>query len=219
MILASVWRDSATYVDRYASQVAALREKEDVKVVAVEGDSRDNTFDLLTKQAFYHVLRCEHGGPSFESKNNPQRWRQISLPCNVAMTAAIRLSEGREPIVYVESDLIWTADMIHGLVHDLEKVPAVAPMCFRWSDPTMFYDRWGYKGLGGTDFGHYPPWLPGLANTLVKIDSCGSCFALRAELAPYVEFSTQDLTRGVGRSIRAAGADLWLDPQLAVYHP
>jgi hypothetical protein len=54
---------------------------------------------------------------------------------------------------------------------------------------------------------------------LMKIDSSGSCFALRADLAPFVEFSTQDCIRGVGRSIRAQGADLWLDPQLAVYHP
>jgi hypothetical protein len=218
MILASVWRNSASYINRYADQVAALREHHDVKVVAVEGDSTDDTYALLEKQAFFHVLHCEHGGPFYNSENNPQRWRQLSLPCNVALTAAIRMAD-REPIVYVESDLIWTADMMHALVNDLKKVPAVAPMSFRWSDPTMFYDLWGYVGEGGTRFTHYPPWSVGLTNTLKKIDSAGSCFALRADLAPFVEFSTQDCIRGVGRSIRAHGADLWLDPQLAVYHP
>jgi hypothetical protein len=218
MILASVWRNSASYVDRYAHQVDALRAREDVTVVAVEGDSTDDTYELLTKSDFY-VLKCEHGGPFYGSENAAQRWRQLSLPCNVAITAAVRLSGGRDPIVYVESDLVWTAEVLHGLVHDLQKVPAVAPMSFRWNNPVMFYDLWGYQGEGGTDFSQYPPWSPGLTNTLMKIDSSGSCFALRADLAPSVEFSTQDCIRGVGRSIRAAGADLWLDPQLAVYHP
>lgn len=220
MILASIWRNSADYIDRYASQVHALREAlgkdQKLQVVAVEGDSTDDTYDRLVGKS-YHVLKCEHGGRLYGSVKDATRWRQLSLPCNTAMTAAIRLSDGKEPIVYVESDLIWSPVMLQGLLHDLLSVPAVSPMSFHWKDPTLFYDRWGYV-KDGREFTVQPPWFPGL-HGLTRIDSSGSCFALRADVAPYVEFSTEDCVRGVGRSLRAADVELWLDPDLAVYHP
>ena len=56
MILASIFRDSATYVDRYVEQVKALRELMPVRVVAVEGDSTDDTYDQLLATDFTRVI-------------------------------------------------------------------------------------------------------------------------------------------------------------------
>jgi hypothetical protein len=217
MILASIFRNSGRYVDRYVNQVKALRDHADVTVIVGEGDSVDNTYDRLLDTDFT-VLKVEHGGPSFRSRDNVLRWRHLAAVCNVVWAAAVR-EHGDEPVVWVESDIIWDASTIVALVHDLRTVPAVAAMSYRYEDPSEFYDIWGHV-KDGTPFTRYPPYHAEISHqNLCEIDSAGSCFAIRADAVSAVEFAAADCVRGVGRSLRAAGFSLWLDPQLAVSHP
>jgi hypothetical protein len=185
----------------------------------VEGDSTDQTWKALNNnlQAGDVLLKCEHGGPYYPSQIIPMRWRQLALCCNVAITAATRDNVNGEHVVYMESDLIWGPPTILKLLAHLDHGrDAVAPMSMQGA---RFYDIWGYH-KDDRRFSPWPPYHPGIvAHELTEIDSAGSCIAMRAEPATYVEFSLTDCIRGVGRSLQANDYTLWLDPTLAVRHP
>lgn len=215
MILASVFRDSARYVDRHVRQVKALREHLDVQVVAVEGDSTDDTWDRL-QATDYTILKCEHGGPKFDSTDDPVRWRQIAAACQVAMIAATRMCEPDEPFCYVESDLVWKPETMLTLVDDLTRVPAVAPLSMQ---NTRFYDVYGYR-KDGKRFEPWSPFCDGYEEgNLIPIDSSGSCFVTLGHYLPTLNFSPTTCIRGIGQSLRDNGHQLYLDPTVRVEHP
>jgi hypothetical protein len=223
MILVSVFRDSQPYLDRYWEQCDLLREalidrNEPLRRVMVEGDSTDQTYKILgdNLDAGDSLLKCEHGGPYFPSQNIPMRWRQLAVCCNVAMTAATRDNRNAEPVVYMESDLIWGPPTVLKLIDHLATYPAVSPLSMQGA---RFYDTWAYR-KDDRRFSPWPPYHPGLsAGMMTRIDSAGSCIAMRAEAAEHVEFSQTDCIVGVGRSLYQNGYALWLDPTLAVRHP
>jgi hypothetical protein len=226
LIVSSIFRDSAKYVHRYASQVESLQSLLGVPVHAIvaEGDSTDDTPHLLAKtlrNAPFEatVLTVNHGGPKFDSYDIPERWAQIALVCNAVMDKVAETITPEDRFLYVESDLVWTADDLAVLYHDLDAVDAVSPMSML-ATTGMFYDTWGFV-KDGREFAHNPPHHPGLIgeDRYVEIDSSGSCFALRPRLATKVRFSPVDCIRGIGRDIRAQGSTLWLDQQLGVIHP
>ncbi len=221
IILASVFRDSVGYLERHEDQVERLRKlaNEPVYVIAVEGDSTDDTYDRLKEMEYVdEILKSEHGGQKFPSIIHPMRWRQLSTACNVALCAAVRVCQPNDRFVYVESDLIWEPDvMIDLLKHG---VHAVSPMSMA-ADLGRFYDVFGYR-KDGMRFGPYPPYYEGwtpFSHDLVPIDTSGSCFVLDSYALPKVEFSAQDCILGIGRSLAANGITLFLDPTLAVHHP
>lgn len=217
MILASIWRDSATYVDRYVGQVKALREHLDVTVIAVEGDSMDDTYARLQATDF-HVLKCETGGPRYASVDWKPRWRQLAACGNVALVAAARMAEALADDVfgYVESDLIWRPVTMTTLVDDLTRVSAVAPMSMQGH---RFYDGYGYT-KDGRMFTPYEPYFDGYRHdTLTTIDTSGSCWVMMSNLLPYVNFSPTECVRGIGQSLKEHGTRLYLDPTVYVEHP
>lgn len=221
LTIGTVVRNATGYYDRTREQFNRLAADWDgpIHLICVEGDSTDGTYDKIKanppQTAEFSLLHVEHGGPMFDSKPYPQRWRQLALACNATIVHA---NLTPTTFLYVESDLIWDIRTMKALVHDLDKVPAVAPMSFMLNNPILFYDVWGYT-KDGTKFGHHAPYHDGInPHALSIIDSAGSCFAVRKNLLPYISFSHEDCIRGIGRTIRSAGHDLYLDPQLAVYH-
>lgn len=221
MIVASVFRDSESYLGRYVAQIEALREHIDVYVIAVEGDSDDNTWKALQDTDFY-VLKAEHGGPRYGSIDYPTRWRQIAAACNVAMIAATRLCEPDGPFCYIESDLIVEPETLLTLQDDLTRVPAVAPMSMIRNQTTgelRFYDTYGHT-KNGKPFQTLEPycddWDP---DTLIPIDTAGSCFMTLGHYLPLLNFSPTSCIRGIGESLRDNGYQLYLDPTVEVTHP
>ena len=219
-VLCSIMRDSSSYVDRYMDQALNLAAHHGpVKVVIAEGDSTDDTYARLREYRTFtglNVLKVEHGGPYYGSIDNPLRWRQLAVVCNVAMTAAVRIAEADEPVVYVESDLIWDTETMAALIDLTGKYPAVAPLSIRGK---RFYDLWGYR-KDGIQFSPTPPYHPRILNdSMTRIDSAGSCIAMSPTAARVAEFSLTDCILGVGRSLYANGLSLWLDPTRKVIHP
>lgn len=217
MILCSIWRDSgAQQVKLYDHRVRQLRALTDerVEIVAVEGDSTDDTY--LQLMEICTPLKVEHGGPYYDSTDNPARWRQLAVVCNVALTAAVRQLERDESLVYIESDLRWEPEMILRLVEHTKKYPAVSPLSLCQNE--RFYDVFGHR-KDGHCFNPWYPYYEGQSESMTQIDSSGSCVALSWSAAQVVEFSQHDCIRGIGRTLYQHGLSLWLDPTLKVEHP
>lgn len=219
LTIGSIFRDSEAYVARYSEQVVRIREAfpGPVHVIAAEGDSIDNTYELLCKDPEIDtVLKVEHGGARFSSVVHPQRWRQLSVPGNAVLAAANRIGGIH---LYVESDLLISAYTACALVSNLnDEIHAVVPMSMQKG---RFYDCWGHV-KDGRMFSPHRPFYSGWSpedTELVPLESAGSCFVLSPDALRCAEFSAIDCIRGIGRSIAAYGYQLWLDPQLRVEHP
>jgi glycosyltransferase involved in cell wall biosynthesis len=238
--IASIFRNSVGYLPRYFNQVARLaleleRRTDTLSIVVAEGDSTDATEQELRAylkryNGIFHTryqIKAEHGGPSFGSVDNAERWRNISFVCNALLRQVTEL-KGHEVVIYVESDLIWEPDVMLQLIDDLHQphVDAAAPLCIH--QPTnLFYDTWGHRS-GGVRFGQYPPYhamldLPGaesMQNALYPLDSAGSCIAMASAVANHARFEPPELgIVGFGQDMRRLGFNLMLDPSVSVYHP
>lgn len=216
VVIASMFRDSIDYLDRYFDQVQELDQMIPVRLCIAEGDSKDNTYNELDArmQPGDQLLKVDHGGPRFGSVDLVDRWQLLAYVCNTIMEHVPE----NETLIYVESDLIWNPSTMLLLLDDLDEVPAVAPLSMK---DDWFYDTYGHRGLDGERFKTVHPYHVDLANRtdLVEIGSAGSCIAMRPEIAEKARFGDTDCVVGLGQSIRDNGFSLWLDPLLSVVHP
>lgn len=232
IVIASIFRDSASYIDRYVSQAAALRDAlaargDSLRGVWGEGDSNDRTATILAEKArkralTFDLIDVSHGGPKFSSVNVEQRWRQISYCCNTVLAA---IPESADVVVYVESDLIWAADDLIDLVDDVSTfgMDAIAPMSMAHGEtPLRFYDTWGFRS-GGVCFQPFAPFHGGLRdvpNRALPLDSAGSCIVMRGDVARTARFTPpEEGIVGFGHDLNAKGYTLLLDPSTSVWHP
>lgn len=228
LILASMFRNSTPYLDRYFAQAEALRRTfPALRLILVEGDSTDGTRAALRARlndwpGSALVFR-DHHGPVYGSVDTPRRWNQISYACNGVWA---NIPEDATAVVYIESDLYWEVATINQLLYAAARFTqwpgaALAPMCFA-RGMARFYDIWGYR-RNGRMFSPAPPYIPDYAGPadLVRLDSCGSCQVMPASLARLCRYDERsgDGPLSFGRSIWAAGGSLWLDPTVRVEHP
>lgn len=229
IVIASIFRDSASYIDRYVSQAAALRDAlaargDSLRGVWGEGDSNDRTATILAEKArkralTFDLIDVSHGGPKFSSVNVEQRWRQISYCCNLVLHA---IPDTADVVIYVESDLIWSAETMLHLIDTLgDGIDVVSPMSMANGEtPPRFYDTYGHRA-SGINFEPFAPFHPGLTEgKLLRLDSAGSCLVLRGDVARLARFDPpQDGIVGFGKDIDKHGYELWLDPTQSVWHP
>jgi hypothetical protein len=220
-----MFRDSTRYLDRYFGQVDALREAlaafdAHLQLIFVEGDSNDDTWDQLHRRTKYVdavILKRAHGKlHAWHSVDIPERWKAISWVCN-GILEHVESNGNLDALIYVESDLGWTAEtMLTLLGHLGPEHPAVSPMCF--TAVNDFYDVWGHI-KDGVQFGPFPPYHHGLGPGLTEVDSTGSCIVMLGSVARSgIRYSEVDHCRGLGRDIRAKGFSLWVDPTIRVVH-
>lgn len=227
--LASIFRNSQSYLARYFAQVNLLRQHltargDTLRLILAEGDSGDDTFKMLCDYSAGQsadVFKREHGGQVFGSVDHSERWRNISFVCNGVLE---RVRENDDALIYIESDLIWQVETMLNLVNHLAIADAVAAMCYHMPENIgkRFYDTWGHRALGEC-FSAHPPFhraLVGNAGELIEIDSAGSCIVMRGSVARVARFNPPELgIVGFGKDIHAHGFRLWLDPQSYVVHP
>lgn len=215
VVIASMFRDSIDYLDRYFDQVQELDQMIPVRLCIAEGDSKDNTYNELDArmQPGDQLLKVDHGGPRFGSVDLVDRWQLLAYVCNTIMEHV----PPDEPLIYVESDLVWDPSTMLCLLDDLDSCPAVAPLSMK---EDWFYDVYGHRGLDGAPFKKTYPYHPDLLGKTepVEIFSAGSCIAMRPEVAEKARFGDTDCVVGLGRSIRDNGFSIWVDPLLQVTH-
>jgi len=210
MLMASMFHNSTSYLDRYFEQVEALRREIPVTLYLAEGDSTDNTREVLEKylEPGDQIIDATHGGMVFGSVDHPQRWKQIAYVCNTLLDALPQAGN----LIYVEADLIWTPETMVHLLGDLTVVDAVAPLCYQRE---RFYDTWGYRYEDGSHIGSSPVRHTGL----VKILSAGSCIAMRPEVYRDCRFTEDEAIVGFCKEMKAEGFGLFMDTDLAIEHP
>lgn len=208
VVLASIFRDSTGYLPRYFSQIAALREHVDVRLVLGEGDSSDGTGTVLPSylQVDDRVVTVNHGGARYGSIDHPARWANIARVVREVVKA---VGDPEDAFVWAESDLVWDPLTMMEL---LKADRPVAPMLLAGDTP-RFYDTWGYR-QGGRMFSGHPPYMPDgpRDERYVPVDSCGSCFVLPAR-----DFRTVQEWDGMWPF--PAGGLLALDTASTVRHP
>lgn len=224
----SIVRNGAAYVDRYAAQVAGLRDRlapEPVRIVMVEGDSTDATVAVLLAAARAHrlelqLLHHDHGGPEYGSVDHVERWRNVSATFNVGFAALRQANDGY--VLMVDTDLVWQPADIVRLLDWLEpgRLDAVAALAMHHTGRA--YDTWGSRGLDGVPFRFEPPYHPSLegASGLVAVSSAGCCVGVTGQVARTTEFRYPELANvGWCQDMREHGYALWLDPTVKVVHP
>lgn len=225
--LGSMFRNAAGYVDRYFDQIAALRaalpalsESVTLRLILAEGDSTDSTYAALLARAMADnvdadIFKREHGGPTFGSVEDAQRWRQISYVMDGVLE---RIPERTDVFVWVESDLVWDAATLTLLIdHVRQGRDAVAPLSLMRGGG--MYDTWGHR-KNGQRFSVSPPYHPEVGTELTTLDSAGSCIVTRGDIARQTRcLPVEDGIVGWCTDIRAKGYTLWLDPRVAVVHP
>lgn len=210
--LSSMFRNSVPYLHRYFAQVKALRREVDVRLVIAEGDSQDSTYGMLHPQlsSADTLIKVDHGGIIYGSVNRPQRWANIAT---VARAVVGAVSDPGDVFLWVEADLIWDASTMLRLLDDTMTKPAVAPMVYCSAPKTnRFYDVWGYRREGQKFRSYAPHWNNPTDARYVKLDSCGSCFAVSPE-------AWGSVVGWDGMWPFTADGELWLDAELVVRHP
>lgn len=219
--LASAFRNSSRYLDRYFTQVAHLQELlneqgHELYCLWGEGDSTDATHARLLKSPLQAaVIDCTHNGPLFGSVVHPERFRQLA---HVASRIWQAIPAAAETFLWVESDLIWDAGTMLNLLSRLQELPAVVPMVMLhrqgWPNDA-FYDIFAFR-KAGINFKHLPPYHPQWQQ-MMQVDSAGSCMAIRAELARQIKWD-QGVFPSACQQIYKAGGSIWLDTSLQVIH-
>lgn len=214
--LASIFQDSTSYLARYAAQVRRLRDDllgcaDTLRCIWVEGDSHDDTYAMLQANAPCCNAQIEtrnHGGPKYGSVDDINRWRQLAPVLNATLE---HVQPDDDAVIYVESDLIWTAATMLRLLSHLADYPAVGGLIYHSAG--FFYDTYAYR-RGGQRFGSdYQP----VDGSPFRLDSIGSCIVMRGEVARVCRFGAD--TCLIGESLKEHGYELWVDPTCRIVHP
>lgn len=231
VVLASAFRDATPYLGRYFDQVVGLNDalhSAGHKLFCLwgEGDSSDHTLTALRAMRWRlnsQVVDVTHGGRKFGSIVNARRFQQLA---HVGNTIWAAIPETADAVLWVESDLIWEPTTLLALVEHTAIYPCAAPMILDLLPDTgaqanvTYYDTYGFmrRGIHFTKAPPYHPDLPAVTR-MVRMDSVGSCLAMRGAVAKGLYFPANDVIVGLCAQIREKGESVWLDKQLVVWHP
>ncbi|HYV99706.1 MAG TPA: hypothetical protein VE967_19760 [Gemmatimonadaceae bacterium] len=228
LAIVSLFRQCPEVVRRYRAQIESLDWAERPFVVCVEGDSTDETPDLLDAWARENdrvsVLHVSLGNPLFGSTLNPVRLKTLAHVSNVGLDFITEHLEV-EYVLFLTSDLMYAPDLAKRLQRTLDERPRaglVAPMVWRGN---QFYDSWAFRrSAGHIDplFGKGPTRdeVARFAQSPIELESVGSVLFCRA--APIyggVRFSETDDVVGFSKNMRRAGFAIYADPAAEVHHP
>lgn len=223
--LCSAFRNASRYVNDYIRRISDLelelyKRGDTLSLVWGEGDSTDDTlYPLKLCRSTAHfkciIVDCTHNGPTFESIEHPQRFRQLAYVGNKILAA---IPDDADVVLWVESDLVWKPETLIALIDRLQTVPCVAPMIMEKSSGG-FYDVWAGRIHGQRFTKSYPYFIGYKPNELVQVDSMGSCMAIRADLARQLTWPEEDVFVGLCRNVYALGHSVFLDTGLTVWHP
>jgi len=229
LTIISFFRDAAgLQVHRFIKQCALLQAvwPGAIRIVAVYGDCMDATKPQLLAEAearnlALHLVEYNTKVPRYGSTEQPERMAALSRLSNCGLDFAATLLEMHtaEQILYVESDLIWDADVIVELMHSLDSsnADAMAPLVFAGEN---FYDVWAFRGLDGQRFSPFPPYHSSLkGKATIQVSSVGSCFLMERWVLENVRIKNEGALVGFWREAKDHGFSVKVSPGQRVRHP
>lgn len=230
LTVVSTFRNSASYIFRYLKQMEYLRkERTDINFHYVfgYGDSTDETCDLLhhLSPKSTDLLDVSHGGAHYGSIVHPTRFKQLAYVGNRLWE---RIPLDADYVLHIESDLIWRvqdlscllkhAERLHGVFSNPLARCIIAPRIMHTDG--RFYDTWAFR-KDGVGFKNEPPFHSSLLDdeNFIELDSVGSCFVLKADLARHLNWPEKDVVVGLCKQARDMGTRIFLDKFVEVYHP
>jgi hypothetical protein len=231
--LTSAFRNSSDYLPRYFAQIEGLRaglegRGDTLDLALIYGDCVDHTAEALYYMAAASgctaaIAEHSHGGRHLGSIITPMRLRALAGVGNAMLEL---VPDEADALLYVESDLIWTAADLLALLDDLQtpQVNLAFPMVMA-SGEHRFYDTWAYR-IGATSFQRYWPYHKALADgvpgDLVELSGAGSCAAVRGDTVPTMKqigFQAWGVWPDLVKTLGQAGYRAWLDPRVTIWHP
>lgn len=231
--LSSMFANSTRYLVRYTEQCRALRDAlspDELVFVWLEGNSRDGTYEVLSRlageRAFaFRILK--HDCPTiYGSTEQPERMAQLGMLGNEILEGVVQT--GADVFLYVESDLIWSPEVMTRLVHHALTGPdAVSPLVMI-EGTDVHYDIWAVRAIssdemdGGIRFGPFAPYSHALEGKTgpVEVYSAGSAMAIRTEVLKAGARYRSDLAFvGLSEEMRRLGFHIYVDPALVIHHP
>lgn len=223
VVICSAFRNATGYIDRYFAQVDALstalaKRHDHLSLVLGYGDSDDGTgehlFEAATLSIGARLIDVSHGGPAFGPVVDAQRFKQLAYVGNKILS---NVPSDADVVVWLESDLIWRAEMLARLIY--HKLPVVAPMVYERKSGG-FYDTFAFVKNGLNFTKHYPfhRELLGVIGIL-DVDSVGSCVVMSGDVARGLRIPEADVLVGACRELRDNGHVIWVDTGAEVWHP
>jgi len=223
LVVISAFRNMSGRIHNYLTQVGHLMWGFNPRVVAVEGDSTDDTRDQLIaisglKGIDLDLVTHNHGLRVFGSTEHADRLQALT---GVLMAGMSRVRSDDEVVLYVESDLLWdfpTIQAIHKLLRPGIR-DIVAPLTFAGDN---FYDIWGFR-KNGTRFSPFPPYHPDIASDPAPLtpsmDSVGSCLMFRSEIARRVTPVGEEALVSWCHGARNLGYKIVASMKHRIHHP
>lgn len=221
-----IMRDSLGYLDRCIAQVnSAFEHYPHCHFIVCEGDSADGTKQRLAQIAADgdtevrgDVTVCEldlNWTTPRGNVNHPSRWRQLEAAWN----ECLKHLEPTRYAVCVESDLIWTPDILNKMIAHLEagRGDVMLPMLMR-DTPVMghyFYDINAFR-LNGVNFSNYPPLHPDFRpdeQGLLQLDTGGGMLVMKGETLSNATWKNQCVLH------YAEGKKVVCDTRSEILHP
>jgi glycosyltransferase involved in cell wall biosynthesis len=201
----------------------SLRGNYELEIVAVEGDSQDETAPILddwaSKDKRVHVIHRDLGYPDYGSQVHPERFKALAAVSNLGLEY-INDRLNVDYILWLESDLIIANDMLERLL--ARNKPAISPMIWVFDEPeTRFYDIWAYRWKGGSFPPHTPAWYwDNYPQEPFEIDTAGSVILLDAKaIKDGARFTQEEAIVSFCKQFKERGYQLWCDPTVYVRHP
>ena len=158
--IVSLFRDRGGMVPRYIKQIESLQLDEKPHVVCVEGDSVDDTGELLDAWAEtnnrVHVVHHDLGLPLYGSTVHPERFLILSTVANVGLDY-VSANLTVDFVLFLEMDVSYEPNLVTKLLASHTSLnqgfAVVAPMV--WIDIKQkgdtFYDCWAFRSLPGQE--------------------------------------------------------------------
>lgn len=202
---------------RHFIQMAEYDPEVEVRLIAVEGDSVDDTLETLrlwvAQDERVTVVRCETGAPKFPSVVNPERFKNLARIFNTGLDAVDL--DWSDYVMFIPSDVEYEPDLLTRLL--ARDKDMIAPMFWRWG---IFYDIWGFIRDGQPFTSQRREWYTiELGDEPVQMDTVGGCILMRAEIVTAgCRYTPDEVDRGLCKAARALGYTIWCDPVAEILH-
>jgi hypothetical protein len=231
--ICSIFRDSVKRKDnelgRYLAKLDTLwYDKKDLYFSFVEGDSTDSTFEELNKWAETKgnnalITKLDSNLPHYGSVVHPERFKILTDVANKTLNAALEKWDDIEWFLWLESDLLFNNNLVFNLVasaNNLE-VKFLSPMIFYNEQKETFYDVYAYLEYESkANFSNDYPYSHKYTGNPMRMYSVGSVMLIHSDVIKagcrwHPERAIIDLCDDANK----AGFEIWVDPEIKVYHP